>query len=258
MSTGVPAIEVTDVCVRFGETEVLHHVNLRVEEGEFVGVVGRNGGGKSVLLGTLLGLVRHQEGTVRLFGRPPEELRGRIGYVPQYTTFDRDFPISVRQLVSTGRLGRRGPFARPNAADVRRIEEVLERVELSDRADDPVGVLSGGQLRRALLARAIVMDVGLLLLDEPAAGLDPRVADSVHDLLVELAGDHTIVLVSHDLDAVRGRVDALVCVNRRVHVHRGSELTPELLGSTFGAHLRPLAEGTASLHDLHHHEGERP
>lgn len=243
--------------MRFGETEVLHHVDLRVEYGEFLGVVGRNGGGKSVLLRTVLGLESVHEGRVRLLDGDPRRTRTQVGFVPQYSTFDAHFPVRVRDLVVSGRLGGRGVFARPRAEDRRRVAEVLERVELSERAEDPVGVLSGGQLRRALLARAVAMDVRLLLLDEPTAGLDPRVADSIHALLSELAGDHTIVLVSHDLDAVRGRVDALACVNRRVHVHRGSSLTPELLGSTFGEHLRPLAVGTESvdqLHDPHAHD----
>lgn len=233
------AIDVSGLTVRYGDVLALDDVSLSVESGRITGLIGMNGSGKSTLFKTIIGLVRPTAGRVRLEGADPASARrrGLIGYVPQSEDVDWTFPVSVRDVVMMGRYGRLGPTRRPRAEDHRAVDAALERVELSDLADRQIGRLSGGQRKRAFVARGIAQDAGVLLLDEPFAGVDKKSEATIVRLLRELAADGRTVLVStHDLHALPSLADEAVLLLRRV-VFQGAvdeALRPELLARAFG------------------------
>nr|WP_226925282.1 metal ABC transporter ATP-binding protein [Georgenia thermotolerans] len=233
------AIQVRDVVVRYGEVLALGGVTLDVAPGRVTGLIGMNGSGKSTLFKTVMGLVRPDRGRVLLEGADPATARrrGLVGYVPQSEDVDWDFPVSVRDVVMMGRYGRQGLTRRARPADQAAVDQALERVELTDYANRQIGQLSGGQRKRAFLARAIAQGAQILLLDEPFAGVDKRSEATLVRLLRELAADGRTVLVStHDLQALPQLADEAVLLLRRVLFHGpvGEALRPDHLALTFG------------------------
>ena len=213
-------IEAADVSFAYGATRVLESVDLAVRPGEFVALVGPNGSGKSTLLRVLLGALPAGAGSVRLLGRPPALVqdRGRIGYVPQRPSLAPDVPATVREIVATGRLARRG-WLRPLAGDDEQaIDHALASVALDDLADAPLSRLSGGQQQRAFIARAFAGEPELLVLDEPISGIDAGSQRRFRDSLVHLIDEHGagVLLVSHELSAVADVIDRVVVLKRRV------------------------------------------
>lgn len=239
---GPPAVELRDVWFAYRGTPVLEAVDLVLWSGDYLGIIGPNGGGKTTLLRIVLGLLEPDRGTVRVFGRSPREARGEIGYVPQYARFDADFPIRVLEMVTMGRLGwKRSP--RLGRADREAALAALERVEMADLAGRQIGRLSGGQLQRALIARALAVEPRLLLLDEPTASVDTRIGRTVYELLDELAREVTVVLVSHDIGVISRHVKTIGCLNRRLHYHHARELTAEMLETAYGCPVELVAHG---------------
>lgn len=227
-------VELSNLSVRFGHTPVLEQIDLEIPRGDFVGIIGPNGAGKSVLLRTILGLIEPHDGQIRVLGMPPGEARGRIGYVPQVAAFDRAFPISVLDVVLMGRLHHRRLFARFVARDREAARRALHRVNMDGLANRQIGRLSGGEMQRVLIARALAMESELLLLDEPTASLDPRAAHDLYELMRELLPNITIILVSHDIGVISEHVRRVICLNRRI-VHDGVRgVTSEVLGRTYG------------------------
>ncbi|MFQ5530811.1 MAG: metal ABC transporter ATP-binding protein, partial [Gemmatimonadota bacterium] len=224
-------VSLEGVSFAYGRTVVLRDVDFELRVGDFVGIIGPNAGGKTTLLKLVLGLLKPDEGSIRVFGVAPREARGRVGYVPQYAHFDRSFPIKVRSAVSMGALGRGGPSG---AAAAEAVERALARVDLTDVAERQIGALSGGQLQRTLIARALVAGPRLLLLDEPTASLDTRIGRSVYALLEELAEEITVVLVSHDIGVISRHVRTIACLNVDMHYHHSKELTPEMVEAAYG------------------------
>ena len=250
-----PAIELRDVGFSYGRTPALEDVNLVVRQGDFVGIIGPNAGGKTTLLKVILGLLRPDRGDVRIFGRPPRRTRGLVGYVPQEAGFDRSFPISVFETVRIGRLGPRSRGS-GRAADEAAVREALERVELAGVARARIGSLSGGQLQRVLIARALAAEPRVLLLDEPTASLDSRIGRSVYELLGRLSAEIPIVLVSHDIGVISRHVRTIACLNVRLHYHHGKELSREMLEATYGCPVDLVAHGVPHR-VLPEHEHER-
>ncbi|MCD1267987.1 ATP-binding cassette domain-containing protein [Microbacterium sp. MEC084] len=237
------AIEVRDVTVRYGDVLALDDVSLSVPAGRVTGLVGMNGSGKSTLFKTITGQLRPERGSVLLDGADPASARrrGRIGYVPQSEDVDWSFPVSVRDVVMMGRYGRTGITRRPRAADRAAVAEALERVELSALADRQIGQLSGGQRKRAFVARGIAQEADILLLDEPFAGVDKRSEGTIVRLLRDLAADGRTVLVStHDLHALPELADDAVLLLHRVLFHGpvAEALRPEALARVFGLEPR--------------------
>lgn len=232
-------IEISGVSVRYRDIVALEDVTLAVAPGRVTALIGMNGSGKSTLFKSIAGLVRPASGRVTVAGQTPAAARrhGLIGYVPQSEDVDWTFPVSVRDVVMMGRYGRLGPTRRPRAEDHRAVDAALERVELIDLADRQIGRLSGGQRKRAFVARGIAQDAGVLLLDEPFAGVDKKSEATIVRLLRELATDGRTVLVStHDLHALPSLADEAVLLLRRV-VFQGAvdeALRPELLARAFG------------------------
>ncbi|MEN8183139.1 MAG: metal ABC transporter ATP-binding protein [Myxococcota bacterium] len=206
---------------------VLEDLSFQIAEGQFVGIVGPNGAGKTTLLRMLLGLVPASAGTARVLGQPPGRLppAAGVGYVPQRSSSPSGFPATVRDVVGLGLLRTLGVLRRPDARARRRVEESLERVGLGALRDRPIGRLSGGEQRRVLLAQALAAGSRLLLLDEPTIGLDLPAEHEFYALLRRLQAELslTILAVSHDLVALAGQADSLLCINRRMHVHGNPE-----------------------------------
>jgi len=234
------AIEFRDVWFSYGRRVILEAVDLDVEAGSFLGILGPNGGGKTTLLKLVLGLLEPDRGTVRVLGLPPARARGRVGYVPQYTRFDADFPIRVRDAVLTARLGRGRSWGPPTDADRAAATRALGQVGMEEHAGRQIGELSGGQLQRVLVARALAGDPEILLLDEPTSSVDPRAGRSIYELLDQIGASMTRVLVSHDVGVLHRHVESVACVNRRLWFHGGGELTREVLEEAYGGPVELL------------------
>ena len=259
-ATSGSAIEVTDVTVRYGDILALDHASVRVPSGQVCGLVGMNGSGKSTLFKTIVGSVTPTTGTVRLGGRTPTAARraGALGYVPQSEDIDWSFPVSVRDVVMTGRYGHLGFTRRPKRADHDAVDEALARVELTDFADRQIGQLSGGQRKRAFVARGIAQEAEILLLDEPFAGVDKRTEGTITALLRELADAGTTILVStHDLQVLPELADEAILLMRRV-IAQGAPaevITTDNLVRAFG--LDPLARPTSEREESERLESGR-
>ena len=209
-----------DVTFGYGDRPVVEGVSLRIEPGEFLGLLGPNGSGKSTLVELLLGLRDPDSGTVRLFGDPPSEAGGRIGYVQQDVTATANgVPVTVGELVGTGRQGGFG-FGGPDADDRRAVDAALDRVGIADLAADRLGRLSGGQRQRAFIARALAAEADLLVLDEPTVGVDATARERFYRLLHDLNEEGiTVVLVEHDIGVVTEYATRIACLNRALHFH---------------------------------------
>jgi zinc transport system ATP-binding protein len=238
-----PLIEVDHVTFGYeggvAARPVLEDVSLAVHRGDFLAILGPNGGGKTTLLKLILGLLQPWRGTVRRRVRR----RGGLGWVPQFSGFDRNVPARVEDVVPMGRLGLRGPFARYRDTDRAAARGALGRVGLAHLAATPVADLSGGQLQRTLIARALASEPDVLLLDEPLASVDAELRTSLVDVLVDLNREVPIVVVTHDLTPLAGAVRQIACVNRRLHYHPQGKLTTAMLEEVYGCPVELIAHG---------------
>jgi zinc transport system ATP-binding protein len=240
-----PVVSIHDLHFSYGRHPVLEDVHLDIVAGDFVSIIGPNGGGKTTLLRLMLGLLPPHRGTVRVFGQSPAQVRRRIGYLPQYAVWDPDFPVTVMDVVLMGRLGQR-PWGPYSADDRGAALEALADVELLEHRNRSLVTLSGGQRQRVFIARALACEPKLLLLDEPTASLDPAVQDDLYDLLGRLKKRMSVVLVSHDVSSVSQHVDKVICVNITVAQHPASAIKGEL------AKLFPSRAGMKLVHHNHH------
>jgi ABC-type Mn2+/Zn2+ transport system ATPase subunit len=234
-----PVLEARAVTFAYGDTPAVDGVGLEVGAGEFVALVGPNGSGKSTLLRLLLGLLRPDAGSVTCLGaRPPHVPEPwRIGYVPQRRVLDLDIPATVEEVVRSGRTARRGWWRFAGREDRDAVDHALEAVALTDLRRRPVGELSGGQQQRVLIARALVSEPLLLVLDEPIAGVDLAAQRLFRDSLVHLVEVHhtAVLLVSHELGAVADDLDHMIVLKRRV-LFDGSPAELAATGVSLGVH----------------------
>ncbi len=240
--------------VSYEGCEALHGVNLEIDHDDFLGVIGPNGGGKTSLVRAILGSVPHT-GSIEF---SPELYRGKellIGYMPQISEFDRSFPISVLEVVMSGLQGRRGFLSRYSRDDRARAMQLLDEYGIAAVADHPVGEVSGGQMQRALLARAVISEPRLLILDEPTNFVDNRFERELYETLRRLNDRMAIVIVSHDLGTISSVVKEIVCVNRHVHRHRSNILTEEQLRN-YDCPIQLLSHGHLPHTVLEHHSGD--
>jgi len=233
-----PIIEIEGLWFSYGTEPVLRDVNLWIDPGEFVCMLGPNGGGKTTLLKLILGLLRPDRGTIRVLGGEPRETCWRSGYVAQQARFDPSFPVSVLDVVLMGRLGRSAGLGPHRRADVQAADAALAEVSLTGLRKRPFSELSGGQRQRVLIARALAAEPELMLIDEPTSNLDVGVEHEFQQLLASLAERMTIVLVSHDIGFVTEQVGKVVCVQQRVAVHPTASLTGDLMRDLYGQDIR--------------------
>lgn len=247
---GAPLITLKGASFSYGTTPVLEQIDLEVIEGEFLGIVGPNAGGKSTLLRLILGLLTPQGGSIRVLGDRPQRARSQIGYVPQYPSFSREFPISVEQLVLLGRMGDRPGWLRSlrpggyQREDYQAARQALVEVEAENLTQRQIGSLSGGQLQRVLLARALVSNPSILILDEPTANIDQRLEGDIFDLLKRLNQRMTILVVSHDIAFISSYVTRVACINRTLVCHHTDAIDGEVIQDLYGEDVRMVA---------HHH-----
>ena len=243
-------VKLDNVWVSYHETLALRAVDMQIEDGEFLGLIGPNGSGKTTLIKVILGLVKPDRGKVEVFGVPPDGLGAKhhlIGYVPQRSQGDWSFPVSVIDVVLMGRYGRIGLFKRPSAADREVAMGALEDVQMQDFARRQLAELSGGQQQRVLIARALATQPKLLLLDEPAAGVDAYGEERFYELLKELKEEQglTIVIVTHDIAVVSAHVEKLACLNQTLYTHAppAEVITAGTLEKVYGCEVELLAHG---------------
>lgn len=237
MNSIPPAAELTNVTYRYpGSVDPLpaiDDVSLRIEPDDYVGLVGPNGSGKTTLLKILLGLLKPDSGTVRVLGRPPAEVQSQIGYVPQHADIDISVPATVLDVVLMGRLSRSSWGLHFASDHVETGMDALSQTGVAELARRPVGELSGGQRQRVLIARALASEAEILLLDEPTAGIDAPMEQSLQDLLFQLNERLPIVLVSHDIAFVSTHLKTIACINRRLVCHGASEVTAEMIAEAY-------------------------
>ena len=247
-------VSLHDVSVAYDGHEALQHVNLEIFDRDFLGIIGPNGGGKTTLVKAILGAIPYS-GVIQY---APELFRGRerlIGYMPQIAHFDRAFPISVFEVVLSGLQGHHGFRSRYSRQDKLRAMELIAQSGLENVARHPIGEISGGQMQRALLARAIISEPRLLILDEPTNFVDNRFEKELYTTLQRLNERMAIIVVSHDIGTITSVVKEIVCVNRHVHRHRSNILTQEQLRN-YDCPIQIVSHGTVPHTVLEHHPGD--
>ncbi len=212
-------IECKDICFSYGSTSILHNIDIAVHRGDYLGIVGPNGGGKTTLLKIMLGLLKPQCGSIKLFGKDISQFKdwSKIGYVPQKaTSFDTNFPATVFEVVLMGTFGKRGIFHQTTTQDKEAVYEALKKVEMSEFANRLIGDLSGGQQQRVFIARALVSNPEVIFLDEPTTGIDEAAQKEFYVLLRALnrTYDVTLVFVSHDHTALKAEATEIATVHR--------------------------------------------
>jgi ABC-type Mn2+/Zn2+ transport system ATPase subunit len=239
-----PAIEVDNLTVSYGPVPALLDVSLSINPGQLVGVIGPNGSGKSTLIKAILGFVKPDVGSVRLFGEPADKVKGRVAYVPQRGSVDWNFPVTVREVALMGRYGQVPTYRDLRKKDKRIADEALEMVRMSEYRDRQIGQLSGGQQQRVFMARAMAQGAEILLLDEPFAGVDAATERAILDVLERTkAAGRTLVVVHHDLTTAAEYFDSLILLKQRLFAHGTpqSVLHPELLSAVYEGRLRVFA-----------------
>jgi zinc transport system ATP-binding protein len=236
-------VRLEDIWVHYDNTPILEGVNLSINQDDFLGIIGPNGGGKTTLLKVILGLVKPSSGSVTVLGNTPQRNRKIIGYVAQNSLFDHDFPIDVQDVVLMGRYGKVGLVRRFSDADEKAALNALKTVEMLDYRGKQIGKLSGGEQQRVLIARALVAEPKMLLLDEPTTGVDMPMQTEFYELLARLKHSMSIVLVSHDISAVSVYVDKIACLNHQLYYHGTKEVGPEILEATYKCPVQMIAHG---------------
>jgi len=253
-------LQLSAVSAGYGDGYAVQNASVSLPRGSVTAVIGPNGSGKSTLLKAILRLTPEVDGDVSLDGRPLDEQRARVAYVPQRESVDWTFPVSAQQVVLMGRDRLIGWLRRPGPRDHAAVDQALVRVAMRDHADRQIGALSGGQQQRVFLARALVQEASVFLLDEPMTGVDRVTEELIGELFTELkAAGATVLYATHDLEAAADNADFLCFVNRRIVAFGppAETFTAPVLHETFGGELLILADdGHRHVHGGGHHEHE--
>ncbi len=233
------AISLFQLSFSYDSIEILKNISLSIPQGKFVGIIGPNGGGKTTLLKLIMGFFKPTKGTISIFKETPIKSRTKIGYVPQSYRFDKDFPITVEELVLLGALSKTSIFGTHPKTIKEKAHDLLKEFDLIDHMKKPFGALSGGMAQKALLARALLNDPDILLLDEATANIDPLSTTVILEKLEKLKSKKTILLITHDLKTVVEKVDLVLCVQQSISSYRPEEICKHF---GFGLYHTPLIE----------------
>ena len=242
-------IDLKDVNVILNDRFVLEDINFSVNKGSLTAVIGPNGAGKTTLIRVILGLQNYISGSVKVLGKNPEKLgrlRNHIAYVPQIRSVDLKFPIKVKDAVLMGRYARLGLFKNPKKSDFEIADKMMSKVDILSIADKPLSKLSGGQVQRVFIARALAAQPDLIFLDEPTSGVDQLHTNDFYELLKQLkTEDMTILIVSHDIGVIASYVDTIACLNKKMIIHGVPKevLTGETLEKMYGCEAMYLHHG---------------
>lgn len=254
------AIKVNNLSVTYSNgVNALQNVSFEVNEGDFVGIIGPNGGGKSTLLKAMLNLIKPTSGEIEIFDKPISQSDVEISYVPQFSQMNSTFPISVKQVVLSGFLTSGKPLLRYNAKQIDKADEVLKRLGIYDKKDKLACELSGGQKQRLLIARALASDPKILILDEPTASVDPASSENIFEILSKLK-NVTVIVATHDMFAVSTKIRSLACLNKTLVYHGEPKLNTTTVETLYNCPVELIAHGVPHRvldeHDgccCHHH-----
>lgn len=224
IETNLPIVELKDISVSYERKVAIENVNFTINKNDFIGVIGPNGGGKTTLIKVILGIVKPHQGKI-LF----HEANKKIGYLSQYHNFDSSFPISVEETILMGLMNNWKPFYFRKKEIKQSLQKTLERLKITHLQKKNMGELSGGEMQKVFLARAIISNPVLLLLDEPDTYIDSKFENELYEILEEINKTTAIVLVSHDAGIISSHVKSIACVNRHLHYHASNEITEEML-----------------------------
>ena len=249
-------LEIKEISVGYEANKpILKNVDLTVYENDFLGIIGPNGGGKTTLLKTILGLIKPTEGSVKFYKNNIES-KINLGYLPQINKIDRNFPISVFDVILSGLTAKRKLFSYYTEEQRNKARQTADLMGLSTFLERPIGNLSGGQLQRTLLGRAIVDDPDLLILDEPSSYVDKRFETDFYKILEEINKNTAIILVSHDVGTVVSMVKNIACVNEGLHYHAGANISTNWLEQTYTTcPIEIVGHGDFPHRVLEKHEG---
>lgn len=234
-------VDFKNIFFYYGRNPVLEDVSFSIKRNDFIAIIGPNGGGKTTLLKIILGLLKPNKGTIKVFGKDAEEGRKSIGYLPQNAFFDLNFPIDVFNTVIMGRYG--GPVKKYSEEDKKSVLDALKTVGMLEYKNRHISMLSAGQLQRVLIARAIAREPELLLLDEPMASVDPGTQKSIYELFLELNKRMAVVFVTHDIGAISIYIDRVLCLNRKLFYHGPREGSLGKLEEAYSCPVEILAHG---------------
>ncbi|MFD3155503.1 metal ABC transporter ATP-binding protein [Haloimpatiens sp. FM7330] len=219
----------------------LSNINLTVKEKDFLAILGPNGGGKSTLLKNLLGLVKPSKGSIKIMGKDLKKCKNTIGYVPQFSKFDKKFPISVLDTVLCGTLNNTKNFFHTYTKENRKfVSNILKQLNLYEFKNRQIGQLSGGQLQRVLIARALAVNPKILILDEPTASLDVNSKSQIYSILKDLNKTKTIIIVSHDINDISSYVNSIACLNKQLYYHGNPESNDKMIEHIYGYSINPI------------------
>ncbi len=238
------AIEIKNLNIDYDNLKALKDINITIKDKEFIAILGPNGGGKSSLLKAILGLITPSSGEIKVYGKNPKDKKNSIGYVPQFSKFEKNFPVSVIDVVLMGRLkSGMNFFHKYSKQDIEFAKNIMNVLEIYELKNRQIGQLSGGQMQRVLIARALCTEPKLLLLDEPTASLDVQSKTSIYSLLKELNKNITILIVTHDTGFVFSYIDKIACLNQKLFYHGEPELNENIMDKVYGCPVDAISHG---------------
>lgn len=244
-------LSLNDISFGYDQVPVIEQINLEIKQGDFIGMIGPNGGGKSTIIKIIMGLLKPWSGDIE-FGHLDNNRTVSTGYLPQYHEFDKSFPITVKEVVMSGLIGKQRGFLRFNKQQKTEASELIQVLGLKEIEDKPIGSLSGGQMQRVFLGRALVSNPDLLILDEPSTYVDYQFENEMYKLLQQINKQTAILLVSHDIGQIVSFVKTIACVNYNLHYHPSNKITDEILKS-YNCPIELITHGHVPHRVLHNH-----
>jgi zinc transport system ATP-binding protein len=249
------AVEIQNLNMDYENLSALKDVDITIKDKEFIAILGPNGGGKSTLLKVILGLIKPTSGQVKVYGENPQNKRNSIGYVPQFSSFEKAFPINVIDVVLMGRLKfGMNFFHKYSKEDIEYAKSIMNMLEIYELRNRQIGQLSGGQMQKVLIARALCTEPNLLLLDEPTASLDVQSKTSIYSLLKDINKDMTIIVVTHDTGFVFSYIDKIACLNQKLFYHGEPELDRKTMDRVYGCPVDAISHGDVPHRVFRNHQ----